>query len=298
MNMKNMMICDTGIKIPAKSVHNHDLEKKLDTTHEWIHTRTGIEKRHIAEGETTYSMAYDAVKNMKFTNLRIIIVATSTPDIAFPSCASYVHEKLGLPSNVMCFDIHDACNGFVQATDIALQYLKDFDEPTEALVIGSETMSKLINWEDRSTAVLFGDGAGAMLLTNQYGEKLFSSSKSIGKSECLNTNNNSINMIGSEVFKQAVTSFTEDINNVIKHVGNVDWFVPHQANIRIIEKVLKNTNLSNEILFYNGTQYGNTSAASIPIALHASYNKLKPGDTVLLSAFGAGFRGNSICIRV
>ncbi len=296
--MNSMMIKAIGKKIPSNCIHNHDLEKKLDTSHEWIKTRTGIETRYIADKETTYSMAYDSIKNMKFENLKMIIVATSTPDMAFPSCASYVHEKLGLPNNVICFDIHDACNGFVQAMDIGMKYLQTFSEKSEILIIGSEIMSKLINWNDRSTAVLFGDGAGAILLTNEFGKALFSSSKSIPSSNSLNTNSQKINMIGMEVFKAAVNSFTEDIISTQDKIGKIDWFIPHQANIRIIETVMKKTNLDPKTLCYNGNKYGNTSAASIPIALCDFYDKFKSGDIVLFSAFGAGFRGNSLCIRI
>ncbi len=294
----NMMISDMGISVPENLVHNNDLPENLDTNHEWIQQRTGIETRYIAKDETTYSMAYNSVKHMKFKNLKIIIVATSTPDMAFPSCASYVHEKLELENDVMCFDVHDACNGFVQAMDIALKYLKDFEEYSEVLVIGAETMTKLLDWNDRGTAILFGDGAGSILLNNTHGEVLFRSSKSIASYDSLNTSTGTVKMNGRHVFKNAVHSFSEDIANVMADVGKVDWFIPHQANLRIIESVIKNTNFPTESVIYNGNKYGNTSAASIPLALFDFFHKIKSGDTILLSAFGAGLRGNSLCIRI
>ncbi|USO00724.1 MAG: hypothetical protein H6845_00075 [Alphaproteobacteria bacterium] len=152
-----MIISDVGMALPKFELHNNDLPTDLDTSHEWIHTRTGIETRYIAKDETTYSLALASVKNMQFKNLKMIIVATSTPDYAFPSCASYLFQNLHLTdNNVTCFDIHDACNGFVQALDLALLYISQYSEYAEALVVGAETMSKLLNWQDRSTAVLFG----------------------------------------------------------------------------------------------------------------------------------------------
>ncbi|QEK37918.1 beta-ketoacyl-ACP synthase 3 [Candidatus Cytomitobacter indipagum] len=300
--MNDMMICDVGMYLPKKILHNNDLPDSLDTNHEWIHQRTGIETRRIAaENETTGFMAYNAVKDMKFKNLKMIIVATSTPDVAFPSCASYLHQKLseshGLCRNIMCFDVHDACNGFVQTMDIALQYLNSFEEYSEVLIVGSETMTKLIDWTDRGTAILFGDGAGSMLLNNS-GKVLYKSSKSIPNYDSLNTSGNKINMNGREVFKTAVRSFSEDVNNAMNNVGEIDWFVPHQANLRIIESVLKNTKLNEKSLIYNGNLYGNTSAASIPIAFHQEFSKMKKGHKILFSAFGAGLRGSSLCIQI
>ena len=296
---QNTMITQTGMCVPKNCLHNNDFPAELETNHEWIKSRTGIDTRRVAKHETTYSMAHECAKQFKFNNLRLIIVATSTPDLAFPSCASYIHSKLNLHHNVTCFDIHDACNGFVQALEVALMYIKNIDEHAEALIVGSEVMTKLLNWDDRSTAVLFGDGCGAMLINNSHGQLLYNKSVSIPQYDCLNTENNAINMNGKVVFQNAVSYFRKSLLEAEQTAANgIDWFIPHQANIRIIDSAIKNTTFDSSKVVYNGNKYGNTSAASVPIALCESFEKISPENVLLFSGFGSGLRGSSVCVKV
>ncbi|QEK39173.1 beta-ketoacyl-ACP synthase 3 [Candidatus Nesciobacter abundans] len=309
--MNGMLIKDCGIFVPSNCVSNFDLQKKLDTSDEWIKTRTGISSRFIAEKETTYSMAYESAKNLNLGNVKIILCATSTPDCNFPTCSSYVHGKLGLGKDVMCFDIHDACNGFVQAFTTAMVFLQNMPEDSEALIIGSEKMSSILDWNDRSTAVLFGDGAGAVLVNNKFGKLLKYSSYSKPSFDSLNVENTttkindkefgngSIKMNGQDVFKNACSSMREDVINIVKESGEVDWFIPHQANLRILKKVSENlSGIKN--LVYNGDKYGNTSAASIPLALYDVFKegKLSSGQKLLFTGFAAGFRWGSVLVQL
>jgi 3-oxoacyl-[acyl-carrier-protein] synthase-3 len=283
--------------IPDHSLTNQDLINKynLASTNEWILERTGIVSRNICpEDVNACDMAIAAAKDLKIpdkSKIKYVIVATSTHAQAFPSIAIYVHQALELDTSATCFDINDACNGFVQAVTIAQNMLKD-DE--QAIVIGTDKMSQIVDWNDRSTSVIFGDGAGAMLIsanTDKYLTTSYTLSQNTGELYA----DPLVSMNGPKVFKYAVSSIISDIQDILNknHLSpqQIKYFIPHQANSRIIEAIKERLHVDNVVNVI--ANYGNTSAASIPIALTHVWDNLSSGDLILISGFAAGFRGGS-----
>lgn len=320
-------IIGTGSYVPEKVLTNYDLEKMVDTSHEWIMDRTGISERRIASGEeATSDLAYNAslsaLKNagIKPEDIDFIIVATITPDMLFPSTACLVQEKLGI-NGIFAFDISAACSGFVYALSVADNFIKSGLYRT-GLVIGAEVLSRLVDWTDRSTCVLFGDGAGAVVLQAVSGENGIISThlRSDGRmwdmlyvpgggtrvpasEDMLNKKLQYIKMRGNELFKVAVNTMTEAAREVLKFNGltsdDITLFIPHQANLRIIQAVGKKLSTPMSKFMINLEKYGNTSAASIPIALYdaISEGRIKENDYILLDAFGGGLTWGASLIK-
>lgn len=323
-------IIGTGSYVPPDILTNDNLSEMVDTSDEWIKTRTGICNRHIAKDMDNADMAYNAARNavedahIEASNIGLIIVATSTPDYAFPNQASLVQEKLKAV-NAMCFDVSAACSGFITALDIAASMLKA-GSYKYALVIGSEKMSEIVNWKDRSVCVLFGDGAGAVVLkavdnnmeddtgvsaghergiidSNIYNDGTGASVLTGGRrfSDSCSTDI-FIHMDGQEVFKFAVKSVPTAIETLLHNnnmdVNDVDKFILHQANVRIIESVAKRLKADKDKFPVNLNEYGNTSSASIPILLDElnRNGSLKQGEKLVLAGFGAGLSWGSILL--
>ena len=302
-------IIGTGGYLPKKIITNKDLESTVDTTDQWIFERTGIKQRHIAEeNETTSSMAVQASidalssANIQSEDIDLIIVATTTPDQIFPSTACIVQNKLKIKAPA--FDIQAACTGFVYALSIADNYIKA-GLNKNILVIGAEKYSNLLDWNDRSTCVLFGDGAGAVILSAQSEPGIISTHiHADGKyNDLLSVENNHIKMKGNEVFKVAVNTLSKlvdetlSINNMTK--SDVDWLVPHQANLRIIKAAAKKLSMSLDQVVVTVDKHANTSAASIPLALNEAVKdgRIKSDQVILLEAFGSGFTWGSVLLR-
>jgi len=316
-------IAGTGGYLPEKVLTNDDLAKIMSTTDEWIRERTGIKRRHVAaDDETSSDMGLVAARNameMAGTDpadIDLIIVATTTPDKVFPSTACIVQRRLDIH---VCpaFDVHAACAGFVYALDTADRYIRTGGART-ALVIGTETFSRIINWEDRTTAVLFGDGAGAVVLEaadepglisthihadGKY-EELLQVPQGISSGyDVVRAEQAYIQMDGNAVFRKAVATLssiareTLSGNNVDKH--DIDWLVPHQANLRIIAAAAKKLDLSMDKVIVTVDEHANTSSASIPLALDVAVRdgRIQRGDLLLLEAFGAGFTWGSALLR-
>ncbi|HZK57800.1 MAG TPA: beta-ketoacyl-ACP synthase III [Clostridia bacterium] len=320
-------ITGTGSYLPEKKLTNFDLEKMVDTTDEWIRTRTGISKRRIADDKTaTSDLATEAAKiaiddaGLSPRDIGLIIVATVTPDMAFPSTACIVQKNIGA-ENAVAFDIEAACSGFLYGLAVGEQFIKT-GIYKNALIIGAETLSKITNWKDRRTCVLFGDGAGAAILQQvEGGAGILSNSlgadgakgdyltQPAGGSripasiETISNNLHYIHMDGREVFKFAVRTMSKSALEIIKGVGynieDVDYMIPHQANIRIIEAVAKKINLAMDKVYVNLNDYGNMSVASIPVALDEAVKKgsVKAGDIIILVAFGGGLTWGSSVIK-
>jgi len=302
-------IIGTGGYLPKKIVTNKDLESTVDTTDQWIVERTGIKQRHIAEeNETTSSMAVQASidalssANIQPEDIDLIIVATTTPDQIFPSTACIVQNKLKIKAPA--FDIQAACTGFVYAVSIADNYIKA-GLNKNILVIGAEKYSNLLDWNDRSTCVLFGDGAGAVILSAQSEPGIISTHiHADGEyNDLLSVENNHIKMKGNEVFKVAVNTLSKlvdetlSINNMTK--SDIDWLVPHQANLRIIKAAAKKLSMSLDQVVITVDKHANTSAASIPLALNEAVKdgRIKRDQVILLEAFGSGFTWGSVLLR-
>ena len=296
----NIKVVATGSFVPEKIVTNQDLEKIVDTSDEWISSRTGIKARRYVEKENALDLAYEAsIKainkvNYDVSKIDLIIVATITAPNKTPSLANLLQGKLGL-DNIMSFDINAACSGFIYALEIASKLLNNGDF-NAALVIGAETLSKITNFEDRSTAVLFGDGAGAMIIesTNEDKPAHFYSAASSDKDLSLTVDEN-ISMDGKKVYQFAVKIIPESIQVVLDDanlgINQINKIIPHQANIRIIETAAKLLESDMDKFFINIDKYGNTSAASVIIALDEYINSLEDHNDikVLLVAFGGGF---------
>lgn len=316
--MINAVISGTGSYIPERQVTNFELESMIDTDHEWILSRTGIVSRSIAQPhETTSFMASKAAQQALDASglfpddIDLIIVATCTPDHFFPSMACYVQHALNISRPIPAFDIGAACSGFVYAMDIAKQYISG-GSVKHVLVIGSEAMSRSVNWEDRSTCILFGDGAGAVVLSASETAGILGSvlHSSYDKEKFLSLSNasfedqrSSIIMRGNEVFKIAVTIMGDIVDEVLSisnvKKSDIKWLIPHQANIRIIQAIAKKLALPmSQVVVTIGTQ-GNTSAASIPLALDDSIKnkKIQKGDLFLIESFGAGMTWGAMVIR-
>ena len=298
-------IIGIGHFLPKKVVTNNDfVAKGLDTSDEWIQSRTGIKERRILDdNQNTSDLASEAAKkaiqcaNINTDEIGLIIVATSTADYGgFPSVACQVQHTLGL-KNIPAFDVSAACTGFSYALTVAQQFIENNTVKT-ALVIGADALSKIIDWTDRNTSILFGDGAGAIVLSKTEKSKgLFHSELFADGSEAeiLRIDNNTIEMEGRAVFKSAVKNVVPSIEAAINKAGlkneDIDFLIPHQANIRIINQMRDRLELQDDKVVTNLDMYGNTSAASIPIALSEAYEhkRISAGDTLMLVGFGAGF---------
>ncbi|MCZ4270822.1 beta-ketoacyl-ACP synthase III [Maritalea porphyrae] len=312
-----------GHYLPKNVVTNKDLEKKVDTTNEWIVQRTGIEQRHIAlEDEQTSDLAVNAAQNaldaagINASEIDLVIVATTTPDRTFPATAALVQEKLGITQG-SAFDIQAVCSGFVYAVATADSYLKN-GLGTKALVIGAETFSRLLDWEDRTTCVLFGDGAGAMVLeavpTEAEGDRgvLSNCLRSNGEhwrklyvdgGPSLTQSVGFVRMEGKEVFRHAVGMISDVVEGAFEKANvepsDLDWFVPHQANKRIIDGAGKKLKIPAEKVIVTVDKHANTSAASVPMALSIGVadGRIKQGDLVMLEAMGGGFTWGASLVR-
>ena len=304
-------ITGTGSYLPPKIVTNFDLEKTLDTSDEWISARTGIKERRIVTKESTCDLALEASLNAlsmaekKPEDIDLIILSTTTPDKIFPATATMLQNRLG--ASCPAFDLQAVCAGFVFALSTAQQYIEN-GSAKNVLVVGSETMSKIVDWEDRSTAILFADGAGAVVLSADKNKgikysKLYSDGNYLSS---LHVNNNRINelgtieMEGNEVFKIAVNKLSEVAEETLTECNmtseDIDWMVPHQANIRIINAIAKRIKLPTDKIILTLDKHGNTSAASIPLALDEGVRdgRIKKGDTLLFEGIGGGFSWGSI----
>ncbi len=314
----------TGSYLPEKILTNAELAKMVDTSDEWIVQRSGIHQRHIAaEGQTTADMAIEAgwkaieKSGLEPTDIDTVIVATTTADRSFPAVATKVQADLGLPRGI-AFDVQAVCSGFVYALAVANSFILT-GQSKRILLIGAEKMSALLNWEDRTTCVLFGDGAGAVILEAQAGQgditdrgvfstHLYSNGNQRdllyvdgGISSTGTTGH--IVMQGKEVFKYAVSYMADAVNEALKEnkvtADQIDWLVPHQANIRILEATAQKLGVSMEKVIVTVGDHGNTSAASIPLALDAGVRdgRVKQGDLLLLEAMGGGLTWGSALVR-
>lgn len=318
--MTQSILRGVGSYLPEKILTNKDLEETIDTTDEWIKERTGISQRHVAaQNEYTSDLAVIAAKNalsnaeMSTKDIDLIIVATTTPDYTFPSTATIVQKKLGIKHGA-AFDIQAVCSGFIYGMSIADSMLKS-GSAKNVLLIGAETFSRILDWNDRSTCVLFGDGAGAFILSSddvidfgilntlirsngEHRELLYvdggpSRSENVGK----------LRMIGNQVFKHAVKDIASIMNECADSYGvaisDIDWFVPHQANQRILNGVAKRLCLNDEQVISTVSIHANTSAASVPLAMNFAIKdgRIKRGDLIMLEAFGGGFTWGASLLR-
>ena len=325
--MKRGRIIGVGSYLPERVLTNADLEQMVDTDNEWIVARTGIRQRHIAgEDESTSDLALKAAEEalraagMRAAEIDLVIVATTTPDYPFPSTAALLQGRLGAV-RAAAFDLQAVCTGFVYALATADQYIRS-GMYTKVLVVGAEVLSRLVDWKDRTTCVLFGDGAGAVVLTADNGQNgILSShlyadgnqydllyvpgggSKLPVSHELLDNRLNYVRMKGNEVFRVAVTALESAAIEAIKAGGfdreEIDLFIPHQANIRILNATAKRLGLPPERVVITVDRHGNTSSASIPLALYRAINdgRINSGDIILSSAFGGGFTWGSILMR-
>ena len=318
-------IAGTGSSVPKKILTNDDLAKLVDTNDEWIRTRTGITERRVVVDETACSLAVDAGKKaisaagVSAADIDLVIVGTVTPDMVFPSTACAVQMELGIVSGVPAFDIAAACSGFLFALDSADRYIRTGDAKC-ALVIGVDIFSKIIDWKDRSTCILFGDGAGAAVIKatdNGHGiisstihsdgrhwEKLYAPEGTPPSPfETRKSEPPYVKMQGNETFKVAVQTITRTCEEALKLASlkpaDIALMIPHQANIRIIKAAGKKLDLSEDRIFVNIEKYGNTSAGSIPLALDEAVRsgRVKEGDIILLVAFGGGLTWASTLIK-
>ncbi len=320
--MKYARIVGTGSYLPEKVLTNHDLEKMVETSDQWIQDRTGIKKRHIAgDGETTCDLAEKAARNaidsagIDVSEIDLIIVATTTADQVFPSTACLLQDRLGI-HGCPAFDVQAVCTGFIYAISVAEKFMRA-GGIRNALVVGAETFSRIIDWTDRDTCVLFGDGAGAVVLQpsdeagimsthlhadGQYKDLLSVPAGISNGYDQLQEGKAYAQMKGNEVFKIAVNTLgriadeTLNTNNIDK--SDLDWLVPHQANIRIINATAKKLKMSMDQVVVTVGEHGNTSAASVPLALDVAVRdgRIKRGETVLMEAFGGGFTWGSVLL--
>ncbi|OJW75000.1 MAG: 3-oxoacyl-ACP synthase [Sphingomonadales bacterium 63-6] len=321
--MIRSVVKGTGSALPSRVVSNEELARLVDTSDEWIVERTGIRSRHVAgEGETTATLATQAARNalaaagVDASAVDLIVLATATPDQTFPATATKVQDALGCNGGI-AFDVAAVCSGFLYALGVADSLLRT-GMARCALVIGAETFSRILDWEDRATCVLFGDGAGAVLLAAEevaeggpgvlttrlhadgaHNELLFtdggpSTTGTVGK----------VRMKGREVFRHAVVNLAEVLQEVLEESGftaaDLDWVVPHQANARILDATARKLGLANEKVIVTVDQHANTSAASVPLALDAAVRdgRIKAGDLVMLEAMGGGFTWGASLLRM
>lgn len=316
--MNNAVISGTGSYIPEKQLTNRELESMLDTSDEWIVTRTGISSRSIAQAhETTSYMAAQAAERalnascLDANEIDLILVATCTPDHFFPGVACYVQHALKIKRPIPAFDVGAACSGFVYVMDIARQYILS-GAAKHILVIGSESMSRAVDWNDRATCVLFGDGAGAVVLSASDRQGIVGSvlHASYDAEKLLNLSNGTfdsqramISMRGNEVFKIAVKFMGDVVDEVLEvsqlTKSDIQWLIPHQANMRIIQAIAKKLDLPMSRVIVTIGNQGNTSAASIPLALDHSIstNQIKRNELLLIESFGGGMTWGAMIIR-
>ena len=316
-------ITGTGSYLPEQVLTNSELEKIVDTTDEWIRSRTGIEKRHVArDDETTCDLAEKASRaaikmaGKKENDIDLIIIATTTPDIIFPSTACLLQQRLNI-HGCPAFDIQAVCTGFIYALHIANLFIKNGNTKC-ALIVGSETMTRIVDWKDRNTCVLFGDGAGAIILEESkipgilsthihadgaYQELLSVPAGISSDYNLVKSNKAFIKMQGNEVFKVAVNTLGGIVDETLQANSmsntDIDWLVPHQANTRIISAMAKKLDMPISRVVVTVDQHGNTSAASIPLALDVAVKdgRIKENDTLLLPAFGGGFTWGSALLK-
>jgi 3-oxoacyl-[acyl-carrier-protein] synthase-3 len=318
--MRRAVIAGSGSALPARRVSNAELAETVDTSDEWIVERTGIRFRHIAgEGETTATLATDAARRalesagIEASSVGLIVLATSTPDQTFPASATKVQAALGI-DDCVAFDVQAVCSGFLYALSIAESMIRGGTADT-ALVIGAETFSRILDWEDRTTCVLFGDGAGAVVLKAEEGDRgvlavslhadgrhnqlLYvdggaSTTGTIGK----------LRMKGQEVFRHAVVNLAAVLREALGRAGlttdDIDWVVPHQANRRILDATARKLGLAPEKVIVTVDMHANTSAASVPLAFDTAVRdgRIKPGQTVVLEAMGGGFTWGAAVVRL
>ena len=316
---RRSVVAGVGSALPRRRIDNEELAQRVDTSDAWIVERTGIKSRYIAEdGETTASLATDAARRaldhagVAPGEIDLIVLATATPDQTFPSSATKVQAALGI-NDCIAFDVHAVCTGFLYALSVADSMLRS-GNAHKALVIGSETFSRILDWEDRATCVLFGDGAGALVLSaeetedgilatklhadGRHNDLLFvdggpSTTGTVGK----------LRMKGREVFRHAVVNLADVLNEVLAGAGltaaDVDWVVPHQANARILDATAKKLGLPREKVIVTVDKHANTSAASVPLAFDAAIRdgRIKRGDLVVLEAMGGGFTWGAAALR-
>jgi 3-oxoacyl-[acyl-carrier-protein] synthase III len=317
-------IVGTGSYLPEKVLTNADLEKMVDTNDEWIVSRSGIRERHIAaEGETTGDLAYHAsmraleAAGVAAADLDLIVLGTTTPDIIFPSTACLLQHRLGA-NGCPAFDVNAACSGFIYALSVADNFIRSGKAKT-ALVVGAETLSRMVDWTDRATCVLFGDAAGAVVLQADTEGGILSTHLHAdgGKKELLYNPVGvssgfdaelpncgvKVMMAGSDVFKHAVKALDSVVDETLSANGldksDLDWLIPHQANLRIIEATAKRLQMSMDRVIVTVDRTGNTSAGSVPLALDDAIRsgKVKRGELLLLEAFGGGFTWGSALVR-
>lgn len=313
-------IIGTGGYLPEKVLSNHDLESMVDTSDQWITERTGIKKRHIvADSQTTTDLAYlaaiDAIDSAGLVadDIDLIIVATTTPTKVFPSTASLVQDRLGI-HGCPAFDVQAVCTGFIYALTVADKFIKSGSHQN-VLVIGAESLSRIVDWTDRNTCVLFGDGAGAVVLQASEQTGILSThihcdgsynqllNVTTGTGDIVSDVEPFIEMQGNEVFKVAVKTLSSIVDETLEanqlDKSDIDWLIPHQANIRIIAATAKKLNMSMDHVVVTVDEHGNTSAASIPLALNVAVKdgRIKQGETLLLEAFGGGFTWGSALLK-
>ena len=324
MTVTRSVILGCGSYLPSRVVSNDDIAKIVDTSDAWIVERTGIKRRHIAsEGETTSDLALEAAKralkhaDIGAAELDLVIVATTTPDETFPSTATKIQARLGMTRGA-AFDVQAVCTGFIYALSVADSFIRAGQAKT-VLVIGAETMSRILDWSDRGTCVLFGDGAGAAVLSASEGKgtnadrgilntRIFSDGRlhdllyTDGGVSSTKTAGH-LRMQGKEVFKHAVTNIASAIQQSTEAAGltphDIDWFVPHQANQRILDGTARKVGIPSERVISTIAEHGNTSAASVPLALTAAVQdgRIKRGDLVLMEAMGGGFTWGAALVR-
>lgn len=320
---RRSVLIGTGSALPRQAVSNAQLAQRVDTSDEWIVARTGIRNRHIAaDDETTSSLAIAASRNaleaagLEGKDIGLIVLATATPDQTFPATATIVQDALGANGGI-AFDVAAVCSGFLYALGVADSMLRT-GMAQRALVIGSETFSRILDWEDRTTCVLFGDGAGAVVLEAResddpdapgiianklhadgaHNELLYvdggpSTTGTVGK----------LRMTGKDVFRHAVTNLSQVLRDVLQDTGytaeDIDWVVPHQANVRILDATAKKLGLPADKVVVTIDRHGNTSAASVPLALDTAVRdgRIKPGQLIMLEAMGGGFAWGASLIR-
>ncbi len=316
-------ITGTGSYLPERILTNAELELMVDTSDEWIRSRTGIEKRHIAaDDETTCDLAEKAALSaieaagIEAADIDLIIIGTTTPDLIFPSTACLLQQRLGI-RGCPAFDIQAVCTGFIYAMSVAEKFISTGSSKC-ALVIGAETVSRIIDWKDRNTSVIFGDGAGAVILQasetqgilsthihadGQYADLLNVPAGISSDYDMVKADKAFVTMQGNEVFKVAVNTLGRIVDETLAansiQKEDIDWLVPHQANMRIISATAKKLDMSMDRVIVTVDQHGNTSAASVPLALDVAVRdgRIKAGDTVLLEAFGGGFTWGSVLLR-
>jgi 3-oxoacyl-[acyl-carrier-protein] synthase III len=329
MPARSTIILGTGSYAPERILTNEDLAKMVDTSDEWIRARSGIRERRIAaENEATSDLAIEAAKRaladagVQASDVDLVVVATVTPDSPMPSTACIIQHKLGVPTTAACFDLNAACSGFIYALDTACAMLSS-GRYKKALVIGAEKLSSVVNWQDRGTCLLFGDGAGAVVvgMSDTPGIGLIGTrlgalgedtdllcipaggSRMPTTAASIERGDHFIKMKGKEVFKLAVRVMEEAARDILEQHGlaatQIGLVIPHQANLRIIDAIAQYLELPVERFFVNVDRYGNTSAASIPIAMDEARKagRIQPGDLTLLVAFGAGLTYGSALIR-